>query len=70
MLWVAHVDDVTGIIALILFLAIPFYIYQSLRATRRVTETKRYLADFTWMASLYVCALVLARVYGGSRGPV
>jgi hypothetical protein len=60
------VDDVTGIIVLVLFLAMPFYIYQSLRVTRSVTETKRYLADFTWMASLYVCSLVLASVYGGS----
>jgi len=51
---------------LLLFLAMPFYIYQSLRVTRSVTETKRYLADFTWMASLYVCSLVLASVYIGS----
>jgi hypothetical protein len=65
MLWVA-VDDVTGVIVLVLFLAMPFYIYQSLRVTRSVTETKRYLADFTWVASLYVCSLVLASVYGGS----
>jgi hypothetical protein len=67
--WVAVVD-VMEIIVLRLFLAIPFYICQSLRATRSVTETKRYLADFTWMASPYVCSLVLASVYSGSRGPV
>src|ERR1700723_442638 len=65
MLWVA-VDDVTGIIVLGLLLAMPFYVYQSLRVTRSVTETKRYLAHFTWMASLYVCSLVLASVYSGS----
>jgi len=61
MLWVA-VDDLTGIIVLMLFLAMPFYIYQGLHVTRSVTETRRYLADFTWMASLYVCSLVLASV--------
>jgi hypothetical protein len=65
MLWVA-VDGVTGIIVLVLFLAMPFYIYQGLGVTRSVTETRRYLADFTWMASLYGCSLVLASVYGGS----
>src|SRR5436853_6454587 len=34
------VDDVTGIIVLVLFLAMPFYIYRSLRVARSVTETK------------------------------
>ena len=64
MLWVA-VDDLTGIIVLMLFLAMPFYIYQGLRVTRSVAETRRYLADLTWMVSLYVCSLILANVYGG-----
>jgi len=64
MSWVA-VDDLTGIIVLVLFLAMPFYIYQGLRVTRSVAETRRYLADFTWMASLYVSSLILASVYSG-----
>jgi hypothetical protein len=65
MLWVA-LDGLTGIIVLVLFLAVPFYMYQGLRVTRGVIETRRYLADFTWMASLYVCSLILGSVYGGS----
>ncbi len=65
MLWVA-VDDLTGMLGLVLFLAMPFYIYQGLRVARNVTETRRYLTDFTWMASLFVCSLILAStsVYG------
>jgi hypothetical protein len=61
-LWIA-VDDLTGIIELALFLAMPFYIYQGLRVARSVPETRRYLADFTRMAFLYVCSLILASVY-------
>jgi hypothetical protein len=61
MLWVA-VDNLRGIVGLVLFLAMPFYIYQGLRV-RNVTEKKRYMADFTWMAVLYVCSLMLASVY-------
>jgi hypothetical protein len=61
MLWIA-VDGLTGIIELVLFLAMPFDIYPGLRVARSVNETRRYLADFTWMASLYVCSLILASV--------
>jgi hypothetical protein len=61
-LWIA-IGDLTGIVGLVLFSAMPFYIYQGLRAARNVTETRKYLADFTWMASLYVCSLILGNVY-------
>lgn len=56
------VDGAMGAI-MMLGLLTPFFIFQAFRACRKADVTKQYAIDFTWLASLYACALVFADIY-------
>lgn len=56
-------DNLTGILALALFLLVPFCLYSVVSALWRRSDVLPSLIDLTWLASFGEVALILANQF-------